>query len=68
MVAQHFTNSEHIDELPFTMPGGIPDAVVYIRIGYQQYWKNPNGGWDVTSYYEVLETIEKLDTKLKELD
>ena len=56
-----FSKTEHIDELPFTVVGGLPEDVVYIRVGADQYWKNPKGGWDKTIYYDVIETIENLN-------
>lgn len=64
MIQDLYQRKFHIDELPFSVLGGIDDSVVYIRMGYDQYWRNPNGGWDVTSYWEIIKTIEKLGTKL----
>jgi hypothetical protein len=46
------------------MIGGIPEEVVYIRLGHEQWWKNPDGGWDKTSYFEVLEAIDHIEKKL----
>ena len=48
---KHYQHTEHIEDLPFTIIGGIPSDVVFIIIGHQQYWKKPEGGWEVISYY-----------------
>jgi len=59
MIWESYKRSEHLEELPFA----VQDIhfVAYIRIGYDQYWRNPKGGWEKTDYREVLETIEKLE-------
>lgn len=37
---------------------GQPDEVVYIRLGYRQFWRRPYG-WEETDYRDVLDTIRR---------
>jgi len=48
-----FRDATHIDDLP--------DEICYIRTGYDQYWRDPKGGWWHTSYQDVLDTIERIE-------
>jgi len=52
--------TEHIETLPFKIQGG-DDSVMYVRVGMRQYWRNPKGGWEVSDYQDVLDTIDRLE-------